>query len=604
MHTPPPAPVFTSTPGTAASQGVLYSYQVAATDPAGGTVTLSLTASPASATLSGSTLSWTPAAAQSRVSNSFTVTATTTSGGTAAQSWTVTPTGTITVSVMNTNWTSTGPQTLPGEFPLGAAIVPNADGSVLVISGSFTSPGVFTIPAVPAGYYWLTTGINLTDIFDAFWTSSSTVDLGRDIPGPPAAVTTMQNTTFNFNIGGLTPTSTPSLVAVSTPSFFLSPASEATAVSGTTTVDSAVDWSKVDTVFLTQYEPASLGSLKFLELGPALTVSNPGYTDGGTNMLTETLQPSPEASLSVSVPGSQWASLFNNVGPAPAGPVGSWLSISAEPFITGRNLSLDPFALNLPLVTDPLNSSGPAQLPMDFCLDGAALDPSPAPEPAILTDESFGTLDYGDPFPSSWTRAVAFCQVVALPISVVGSPGTSFPFFLSYGVAVPPSSSPSLAPLAEPVQNPTINGANLFTESTIDTTVVTLSWSAPQGTAPFGYQIAAFTQTAMPNGVTYATAGYFGTAKTSATLPPLTPGQTYVFVITTAVDAAANMEISPWRSALPTGFANVISAPVTISPGATAPAIHGDAKVFAELYRHKGKVFTTSFASQREPALR
>ena len=107
-HSVPQAPVFTSTPGTAASEGVAYSYQLAATDPAGGTVTFSLTAAPSSATLSGNTLTWTPAPAQSRVSNSFTVTATTTAGGTATQSWKVAPTGTITVNWINNLWGPTG----------------------------------------------------------------------------------------------------------------------------------------------------------------------------------------------------------------------------------------------------------------------------------------------------------------------------------------------------------------------------------------------------------------------------------------------------------------------------------------------------------------
>jgi hypothetical protein len=611
MQSPPPAPVFTSTPGTAASQGVLYSYQVAATDPAGGTVSFTLTSAPASATLSGNALSWTPAATQSRVSNRFTVTATTTSGGSGTQSWSVTPTGTITVSVMNTNWTSTGPQTSPDGFPLGSAIVPNGDGSFTVIPGSFTAPGIFSIPTVPAGYYWLASGINLTGLFDAIWTSSSRVDLGRDIPGPPTALTTKQSTTFNFNIAGLAPTSTSSLVDVSTdfppilaPGFLLSPAPEATTASGTTTVDGIVDWSKVDTVFLTQYEPASLGSLNLLELGSALTLSNPAFVDGGTNAITETLQSSPQASLSVSVPGSQWVALSSNVGPSAAAASGSWLSISAEPFVIGVNQSPDPFALNLPLVTVPPFEIGPPQLFPDFCLNGPA-DPLgiPSTQPPILTDENFGVLSYSDPFPPSWTRAVAFCQSVAVLIPVVGSLETFFPFELPYGVAVPPSSSPSLAPLAEPVQNPTLNGASLFTESTINTTLVTLTWSAPQGATPYGYRITAFTQTPLAGGVEYASAGEFATAKTSVTLPPLSAGQAYVFIITTAVDAAANMETSPWRSALPTGFANVISAPVTISSGASMPTIHGDAKLFAELSRRRGKAFTPGFASRPAPRL-
>lgn len=509
------------------------------------------------------------------------------------------PPRTITVKTIETFWTPSGPQQFPDLFPLGAAVVPNADGSLTLIKGSFTTPGVFSIPGVPAGYYWLVTGINLTNLSDALWTSSSTVDLGRDLPGPPPVLTALQDTNFTFNLSGLDATATPSLISAYTDDspynlgFFMSPPAGATTESASVTADSPVDWSKVETIFLMQYEPVSLGPINNLVLGPALTVPNPGLTEGGTNTITETLTSSPQASLNVSVPGSQWAATFNNIGPSAAIPFGSWLSISAEPFVVGPNQSPNPFSSNLPLVNPApaTGFGGQLTLPPDFCLNGSALPGLiPATEPAVLTDENLGTLNYGDPFPSSWTRAVAFCQVAGTPVPVVGSPGTSIPFPLTFGVAVPVSSSPSLAPLTGPVQNPTINGASLFAQSTISTTAVTLSWSAPQGTTPYGYRIVEFIQQPIPNGVEYMSSGEFATAKTSVTLPPLVAGNTYVFVITTAVDAIANMETSPNRSALPTAFANIISAPITISSGASTPPIRGDAKALAELTRMRMKM--------------
>lgn len=98
----PSNPIFTSTPGTQATQGQVYSYGVAATDPAGGIVSFSLTTGPKGASLKGNTLTWTPVASQSRASSNFTVIAKTPSGGSATQSWTVTPSGTIIV-----NWVDT-----------------------------------------------------------------------------------------------------------------------------------------------------------------------------------------------------------------------------------------------------------------------------------------------------------------------------------------------------------------------------------------------------------------------------------------------------------------------------------------------------------------
>lgn len=45
-HVQPSAPTFTSVPVTAATRNVAYTYELAAVDPAGGTVTFSLTSSP------------------------------------------------------------------------------------------------------------------------------------------------------------------------------------------------------------------------------------------------------------------------------------------------------------------------------------------------------------------------------------------------------------------------------------------------------------------------------------------------------------------------------------------------------------------------------
>jgi hypothetical protein len=187
----------------------------------------------------------------------------------------------------------------------------------------------------------------------------------------------------------------------------------------------------------------------------------------------------------------------------------------------------------------------------------------------------------GDPFPSTWTRALSSCQEATVPIAIPNSTATAN-LSLVASETVAPSSSP-LVPLAFPVQNPNINGASIFSANTLNTTSPTLSWSAPSGAAPSGYTVPTFVQTTFGGAQSYQPASFYHTAKTSVTLPPLSGGNTYVFVITAHVDGAANMEAGPYRSALPTGFANVVSAPVTISSGAAAPAIHGDAKVVTRL---------------------
>src|SRR3974390_604554 len=104
----PPAPVFTSTPTTAAEEGMMYTYTVTATSVDGSPVQFVLTAGPVSTTLEANTVMWTPNHAQSRQANAFTVTATTAKGGSATQTWSVTPNGNINITDIVTRWSSSG----------------------------------------------------------------------------------------------------------------------------------------------------------------------------------------------------------------------------------------------------------------------------------------------------------------------------------------------------------------------------------------------------------------------------------------------------------------------------------------------------------------
>jgi hypothetical protein len=60
-------------------------------------------------------------------------------------------------------------------------------------------------------------------------------------------------------------------------------------------------------------------------------------------------------------------------------------------------------------------------------------------------------------------------------------------------------------------------------------------------------------------------------------------------LIITEVDGAANAQTNPYRSQLPTGFATVMSAQVTISAGASAPQLRGDPKQLKRFVHPEGK---------------
>jgi hypothetical protein len=141
------------------------------------------------------------------------------------------------------------------------------------------------------------------------------------------------------------------------------------------------------------------------------------------------------------------------------------------------------------------------------------------------------------------------------------------------------------------VQNPTLNGVSLFTATTLNTSDLTLHWSAPALGSPYGYTVKVLTPVTLtltpvsgspgggaayippPGGTTpqtitiYLPVATLSTAQTSLRLPPgvVAQGKTYLFMITALADARANMETSPNRSALPSASANMISAPITIT---------------------------------------
>jgi hypothetical protein len=554
----PAAPVFTSTPATQAAEATPYTYQLATS---GGSVTFSLTNAPAGATLSGSTISWTPTAQQSRVPNNFTATAAASGGASATQSWTVTPSGTIRISRIDTLWNESGSTNKPFDWsPITsyiAALVPQPDGSFNSFSGTAGPNGTFEIPNIPAGYYWLKLGPR-----DTYWTSSSTFDMGSDlfVPVGSAALTSNSTTYFNFSFTALDPTAARGLLQIDAlepgmpPYATLTNAGSTTFVGGSA-INGNLDYSGIRNLFVRQYEPTALGSVNGYVLGPELTLSNLSLTTGGHNTISGALNPTVPASINLSIKGSAWVPLFDHIAPTTPAALGGNFSLSVQPFIASDGPNVSPSNPSMPI--DLIWTNG------NF---SAFTTPSCPTNPPLITDVEAGTVQYSDPFPSAWRRTFRVCHSASVAVPV---PGTG----VTQGINLTNNQTTSLPtaavkPLISPVQNPKISGADLFTASTVSSTAVTLTWDPPAVGTPFGYHVAIMTPTTSPFGtVGYLTSTILGTAKTSMTIPPdlLASGKTYLFVITALADGRANIETSPHRSSLPVANADLISAPITIS---------------------------------------
>lgn len=552
-----PAPVFTSSPGTQAVEGSPYSYQLAANDSA---TKFSLTNAPSGATLSGNTIAWVPTSQQSRLPNSFTVTATAPGSASATQSWTVTPSGTIRISHVDTLWNESGSTTKPFDWsPITsyvAALVPQPDGTFQSLSGTAGANGTFEIPNVPAGYYWLKLGPR-----DTYWTSSSTFDVGSDIFAVAniGVAPSIATTYFNFSFTSLDPLPVAGLLQVDALEAGMPPYAASTNAGSTTSVggfamNGNLDYSTIKTLFVKQYEPSSFGSVNGYVMGPELTLSNQSFTTGGHNTVSGSLNPTVPRSINLSIKGSAWAPLFAHVAPTAPTAIGGSFYLSVQPYIAanGPNLSLTNFRMPIDLIWTTNSNSSPV-----------FFTPTCAVSPPSMADVEAGNVQYSDPFPPAWRRTFRVCQIASVNISLPGGQTQATNLTNTQTTKLP---TDSVKPLLSAVQNPKINGAELFTASTVDSTAVTLNWEPPAIGTPYGYDVQILTPTTLTGGIVrYAPLITLGTAKTSMTIPPnvLAPGKTYLFIITSLADGKANMETSPHRSALPTASAEIVSAPIT-----------------------------------------
>jgi hypothetical protein len=576
-NTPPLPPTFTSTPVTSAVEGVQYSYQLAATSPDSSAITFSLTTAPSGATLSGNTISWTPTHAESRVPNSFTVTATTAAGGSATQSWIVTPNGTVNITAVVTYWTPSGsinvsPQWL-ANLPYPAALVPQSDGSLQRLQGAANADGSFSIPDVPAGYYWLQIGPNAN-----YWTSTSDFDDGRDVIGRPLSTTAQSTTIFTSSISGLTPSTaygdfflarTDLINSFSPAEGVVSPNS--TTFTSSTQVTSNIDWTKITTLYLGQFLRTTSENFTGYLLGPSQTLSNVAFMNGTTNSINATLSSGPAASLPLNVAGSAWAALSPSVGPGTPTPTSSDYAVFAQPYVSDRfalPTSAFPLGPDLALLrpSDPTSNPIPFPSPYGCTLSVQPLNGLPplslgvAP---IITDTDYGTLSYSDPFSSTWPRMFQYCQISAVSFPRPNSTVTDT-FYVTNKQTTPLPSGP-VTPLLTAVQSPMLNGNSLFQSATLNSTNVNISWNPPVTGQPYGYFVEVFQLVTLPFGTTgYAIAGIYATAKTSVTIPFISAGGTYVFAVLAASDAHANVETSPLRHKIPSAESGVVSAPFVL----------------------------------------
>ena len=404
----------------------------------------------------------------------------------------MTPSGTIRISRIDTLWNATGSTPNPFDWSVAssyaAALVPQPDGSFQSLPGTAGANGAFEIPNVPAGYYWLKLGPR-----DIYWTSSSTFDMGGDffVPTTNVIEPTTSTSTITFNYTSLDPTPTSGLLQFDNLGsgglrYWGSTTAGFTTFTGALIFSSNVDYSVINKAFVTQYEPASFGPVAGYVLGPELSLSNVMLTMGAPNTISGTLNPKVPASINLSVQGSAWAHLSDHIASTVPATTGGFY-LSAQPYIAadGPNVSL---ADQIYLIWTKSNS---------FFGFASLTSPDCSQNPPFTTDVAAATVQYSDPFPAGWRRTFHVCQGASVSVPVPGGQTQSINLTNTQTTSLPTA---TVQPLLSVVQNPKINGADLFAAGTIGSATVTLTWDPPAIGTPIGYEVSIMSQTTLPNG--------------------------------------------------------------------------------------------------------
>jgi len=539
-----PAPGFTSAAPTVASEGVVYSYTLAATDPVGTAITYSLKAAPSGAAISGSTLTWTPTHAQSRAANAFDVVATTAAGGAADQSFTVTPLGIVRGTAIDTYLTATGNVTRPEDLSNAYIGVSFQNGSSwTTVQGVGLSDGTFTVTGVPTGSYWLAIASG------GYWTSASDLDLGQDFLGRPDAVNASNGTSLGLNFAGLSAFATGDELDITNPNLVQDFDWSENINIGDTTFASMWNWTgplsisaKGDSWFVVQTHAAAAGSAVWR----SVTMSSPALSldqaNGDETDLTGRLSTTTPLTVHMAVEGSQFAAAASNAG-------------------TGGNIH----ATTVGIYSQPFSASRGSVGENEALLE--TKDQTP-----VTQDADYGDMAVGNPYPPNFTPYVAAKYEVNVPFTATGAStavDASAELYLS-STQMPTKDAP-LAPQITPVQNLRLNGAAFVQRLTSKTLNPTLSWDPPTTGTPTGYRVSvvALTLTGTSSSSVQPVLDLFTNSR-SLVIPDgiLSAGGEYFFQVRAFLTPSLDFTIAPYHGGFPWSHADMLS-PVLSTVGAT-----------------------------------
>ncbi|HEY3929400.1 MAG TPA: hypothetical protein VGL89_13585 [Candidatus Koribacter sp.] len=536
----PAAPVFTSVPPTVVQEGVTYTYQIETTVTDKSTVTYKVTTGPKEASISGSTMSWTPTHAEARTSNSFTITATTSNKGTQTQAFTLTPTGNINATIVNHAITGTG--IVDSKEDLAGATVevlfPDGKGGYSRLPGSGDSSGNAMVANVSTGSFYFHikqgSGANTNDNY--VWMSASDVDLGTLVQGREDGTPLTSNVTVNPNVTLKVTPATGDEMEWTAPDSGAADTVDISTVTNPFTTSfqqggNAVLSSKGDRAFLLHYSnflaTPALETLEEFLVDTSLT-----ETSGGSVSVSGTMTAATGKTAHPDIKFTQFDALIPST--ASLNP-GSKVFAVVDPLYSGSEGIASP----IPLLEDKFAASAGDTDAGD--LSFGVLSSSDTPE-AVLQDYGYHTYN------------------------VSGGGTLDAPVGSVIQTATLPSASSALVPTLTQPLSATVDGKNFLSNQTGVSSTPQIAWNAPT-TGTVTYYIVYVVDLSTTPTVLHM----FSTTNNSVTVPTglLSSGDNFGVLIAAVSSAGTTYTSAPFRRNAEYAETFTASGTMTVSSSGT-----------------------------------
>lgn len=434
-----------------------------------------------------------------------------------------------------------GPSPVDLSVVTVAAFVPNGLGGYNKISGSGTKKGTFSIPNVPFGPYLLQLGSSF------LVTSNTVVDEDFDSDYRSNGVPANPSTTVTFDLANLESWQSTDVFEMVCPNNsayaeFDGTTGE-TAFTGTFPyaqfiTENLSDGSQGDRYVILQLSTQDVGGYSFSGASRAFFPPKFTQAQGSDTPVNGALTSLPQKyEFEANINGADLT--------------GQAVSANPNATLIVTNVVLDAYPGS---VAKGERTATPDLI--GYNLSWFASGPN------ITTNTDFGTISYGNPFPTTWPLFDIYAWLAQTNYVAPGATnGVSLVTYVEGNNTALPTPTRPIKPLVGVVASPTMNGLNFFDNLSHLGVTPTLRWSPPiVGKATF-YEVDIF-QLSNQGGNTAETAFYaVRTPSTTLTIPEglLSAGQGYVFVIRAWYVSGLNFAKTPFMSGPVSAFTDVIS---------------------------------------------